>query len=328
MDTYLIQNNTERQQNQILDSENGTALPVPQNLTHTQMELHNTQQLVSENGIEPIVSSAHSFYQHSELNFNSSMNAGFAFNVPIQCKSNLMDKGSSNKAETHHEPPGSNKSHRPSTSKAVTKELFGTHVSDQRSSHRANAPKPDHQVAAVKNSSEINLMVAPEKHKPKVSKPITVEDPQINLIDFQSSGEEDNSYQPISKTTWMYSNDLFGNKSDAYEPCHHPQVVNKSDQHIRSTTKKEFLEPHQDPPRRSIDINLYQNNTRTVPITLTIKVQLCRTRVPARRFVHRRATPKCRQYRIRVNRSQTLYCLKLIYNRKFLRRAPAPNLLE
>ena len=76
----------------------------------------------------------------------------------------------------------------------------------------------------------------------------------------------------------MYSNDLFGNKSDAYEPCHHPQVVNKSDikaQHIRSTTKKEFLEPHQDPPRRSIDINLYQNGTRTVPITLTIKVQLC-----------------------------------------------------
>ena len=73
-------------------------------------------------------------------------------------------------------------------------------------------------------------------------------------------------------------------------------VVDKSDaeaQRRRSSPKMEFLEHHQDPPRRSINIRLRQNGTKVaVPITLTINVQLCRTRVPARRFPLRRAKPK------------------------------------
>ena len=73
-------------------------------------------------------------------------------------------------------------------------------------------------------------------------------------------------------------------------------VVNKSDaeaQHGRSTTKMELQEHHQDPPRWSINIRVRRNGTKVaVPITFTINLQLCRTRVPARRFALRRSKPK------------------------------------
>ena len=61
----------------------------------------------------------------------------------------------------------------------------------------------------------------------------------------------------------------------------------------RKPSKMELQEHHQDPPRRSINIRPHRNTSKvTVPVTLTFNLQLCRTRVPARRFALRRAKPK------------------------------------
>ena len=69
--------------------------------------------------------------------------------------------------------------------------------------------------------------------------------------------------------------------------------------------KQEFLEHHQDPPRRSINIRVHRNGTKVaVPITLTINLQLYRSRVLARRFALRRAKPKVPATQVNTLRPQ------------------------